>query len=237
MCDDHIIAHLHVEFTYAPPSRPIPPHNRPQVKVAVHYCSLNVTDVNKLRRTADSDDDLLPTIPGCEFAGEVLEVGDYVTENLRKGDRVVALLAPDHQLGGGLAQQSVVSELDCFQTGDVRLKDAAVLVNGHGTAYLAFTKYCELNEGDSVIVIAGPGGNGLAAIQLAKNVFKAKVYVVCNTDDTSSVMRDEGAHKTISVNEGLSKVYRFLEKSLKEKKAKLVYDAVGGGLMYLAADL
>lgn len=190
-----------------------------------------------MQRTAASDDELLPTIPGREFAGEVLEVGDYVTQNIRKGDRVAALLATDHQLGGGLAQCSVVSELDCFQTGDVRTRDAAVLINGHATAYLAFTKYCQLQENDVVIVIAGPGGNGLAAIQLAKNVFKAKVYVICNTDDTSDLIRDEGAHKSISINEGASKVYRFLEKSLKEKKAKLVYDAVGGGLMYLAADL
>lgn len=207
------------------------------VRINIHYCSLNETDVNRMQRSADSDDGQLPTIPGCEFAGEVLEVGDYVSENLHKGDKVVALLAPDHQMGGGLAQQSVVSELDCFQTGDVALRDAAVLVNGHGTAYLAFTKYCALEEGDVVIVIAGAAGNGLAAIQLAKNVFKAKVYVICNTDESSSVIRDEGAHKSISINEGLSKVYKTMEASFKDKKAKLVYDAVGGGLMYLAADL
>lgn len=74
-------------------------------------------------------------------------------------------------------------------------RDAAVLVKGHGTAFLAFTKYSELKENDIVIVLAGPAGNGLAAIQIAKNVFKAKVYVICDTDDTSSLIRDEGAHK------------------------------------------
>lgn len=143
----------------------------------------------------------------------------------------------DHQIGGGLAEQSVVSELDCFQIGSVSLKDAALLINGHGTALLAFTKYCELQENDVVIVIAGPGGNGLAAIQLAKNVFKAKVYVICDTEDTSALIRAEGAHKSVSVNVGLSKVYSFLETSMKDTKAKCVYDACGGGLMYVAADL
>lgn len=116
-------------------------------------------------------------------------------------------------------------------------KHAAVLINGHGSAYLAFTKYCTLEENDVVIVIAGAGGNGMAAIQLAKNVFKAKVYVVCDTEDSSSLIRDEGAHRSICASEGLTKVYRFLESSLKDKKAKLVYDAVGEGLMYVAADL
>lgn len=116
-------------------------------------------------------------------------------------------------------------------------RDAAVLVKAHGTALLAFTKYCELKENDIVIVIAGPAGNGLAAIQIAKNVFKAKVYVIGDTDDTSALLRDEGAHKAISVNEGLGKVYKFFEDALKGRKAKVVYDAVGNGLMYVAADL
>lgn len=130
-----------------------------------------------------------------------------------------------------------MSQLDCFHIGSVSLKDAALLVKGHGTALLAFTKYCPLVENDVVIVIVGPGGNGLAAVQLAKNVFRAKVYVICDTDDSSALIRDEGAHKSISLNEGLDKVYAFMETSLKGKKAKAVYDAVGGGLMYVVSDL
>lgn len=117
------------------------------------------------------------------------------------------------------------------------MKNAAVLVQGHATALLAFSKYCQLNENDNVIVIAGPGGNGLAAIQLANSVFKAKVYAICDTEDTSALIRDEGAYKSIGINEGLNKVYKFLQNNLKENKAKVVYDAVGGGLMYVAADL
>lgn len=35
---------------------------------------------------------LLPTIPGCEFSGEIIEVGDYVTRDLKVGDKVMALL-------------------------------------------------------------------------------------------------------------------------------------------------
>lgn len=128
-------------------------------------------------------------------------------------------------------------EVDCFNCGTVSTKDAAVLVKAHGTAFYAFTKYCELKENDIVIVLAGAAGNGLAAIQIAKNVFKAKVYVISDTDDTSALIRDEGAHKSISVNEGLPKVYKFFVDALKGRKAKLVYDAVGDGLMYLAADL
>lgn len=131
----------------------------------------------------------------------------------------------------------MVSELDCFHTEDVSTKHAAVLINGHGSAYLAFTKYCQLKENDVVIVLAGSGGNGMAAIQLAKNVFRAKVYVITDTEANSSLIRDEGAHRSICSKEGLTKVYKSLESSFKDQKAKLVYDAVGQGLMYVAADL
>lgn len=128
-------------------------------------------------------------------------------------------------------------ETDCFNCGTVSRKDAAVLVKAHGTAFLAFTKYCELKENDIVIVVAGAAGNGLAAIQIAKNVFKAKVYVICDTDDTGTIIRAEGAHKSISVKEGLAKVHKFFDEALKGRKAKVVYDAVGDGLLYVAADL
>lgn len=136
-----------------------------------------------------------------------------------------------------MAEECVVSEDECFDVGSVSLRNAAVLLQGYGSALLAFTKYCELKENDIVIVIAGPGGNGLAAIQLASSVFKAKVLAICDTEDSSALIRDEGAFNSICINEGLSKVYKFLDKALEGKKAKVVYDAVGGGLLHLTADL
>lgn len=141
------------------------------------------------------------------------------------------------RLGGGLANECVLNENDCFDVGTVSLKNAAVMVQGHAAALLAFSKYSQLDENDNVIVIAGPGGNGLAAIQLANSVYKAKVYAICDTEDTSALIRDEGAYKSIGINQGLNKVYKYLETNLKDNKAKVVYDAVGSGLLYVAADL
>lgn len=62
------------------------------IRMSVDFCSLNIADVNKLSRKDNSDETLLPTIPGCEFSGEVTEVGDFVVENIKIGDKVVALL-------------------------------------------------------------------------------------------------------------------------------------------------
>lgn len=62
------------------------------IRMSVDFCSLNKADINKLSSEYNSDESLLPTIPGSEFAGEVIEVGDFVVENIKKGDKVVALL-------------------------------------------------------------------------------------------------------------------------------------------------
>lgn len=62
------------------------------VRMSVDFCSLNLADINKLSSKNNSDETILPTIPGCEFSGEVMEVGDFVVENIKKGDKVVALL-------------------------------------------------------------------------------------------------------------------------------------------------
>lgn len=186
--------------------------------------------------TQQNEEILLPMIPGSEFAGEVLELGDNCRQNFKAGDKVAALLAHRH-LGGGLAEECVVSEDECFDVSGISLENAAVVLQGHGTALLAFSQYCVLEENDPVVVIAGPGGNGLAAIQLASRVYKAKVYAICDTEDTSALLRDEGAYKSISINEGPKNVYKFLESALKEKKAKAIYDAVGGETLHIAADL
>lgn len=57
----------------------------------------------------------------------------------------------------------------------VSLKDAAVMICGHSTAVYAFANLCKPKEGDNVVVSAGPAGLGLAAVDVAANVYKAKV--------------------------------------------------------------
>lgn len=39
-----------------------------------------------------NDEILLPMIPGSEFSGEVLEVGDNCKQNFKPGDKIAALL-------------------------------------------------------------------------------------------------------------------------------------------------
>lgn len=58
---------------------------------------------------------------------------------------------------------------------EIERKDAAVLTYGHSTALYTFSKLTQLKENERVLVSAGSAGLGLAAVDVAANVFKAKV--------------------------------------------------------------
>ncbi|XP_059608010.1 quinone oxidoreductase-like protein 2 [Phlebotomus argentipes] len=203
-----------------------------QVKIGVHFCSLNYTDVRIMEGSQEVE---LPLVPGSEFSGEILAVDPDNRLDFSVGDRVLALRG--HLTScGGLASEVILSEMDCFLLSDISLKDAAILPYGHGTAMLTFSKYCPLDENDTVIVIAGPGGLGLGAIEVASSVYRARVIAICDTEDSSILIRDEGAFQTICMSEGYAKVYRFLKSALGDRRAKCIYDAVGGEALHLLQD-
>lgn len=102
---------------------------------------------------------------------------------------------------------------------------------------LAFTKYAPIKEGDDVIICAGPGGDGLAAIDIAHNIFKANVYVVFASSSIDALVRDESAHKAINCNVGLTKVYNYFKNTLGSKQFKVVYDTYDSRLLHVIADL
>lgn len=59
--------------------------------------------------------------------------------------------------------------------GDLERKDAAVIAYGHSTALFTFSKLATIKEKDRVIISAGPAGMGLAAVDIAANVYRAQV--------------------------------------------------------------
>lgn len=200
--------------------------------MAVNYCSLNYVDTKVFEGERKFP---LPIVPGTEFSGEVLELGSGVDKSeFSIGGRVVALT---RKCGGGLAEQAVVDQINCWSLPNISLKNAAILPYGHGTALLAFTKYAPIDENDIVIILAGPAGLGLGAIEIASNVFKARVFAVSDTEDSSSLLRDEGAEKAVCMSEGVPTVYKFLREALGKNRAAVVYDAVGQGHLHTFQDL
>jgi NADPH2:quinone reductase len=114
-------------------------------------------------------------IPGLEFAGTVVEVGERVSERA-VGDAVMGVVG-----GGAYAEQLVVHERQTMVVPEgVSLIDAAAIPEVAITAYDALVLQGGLGAGGWALVHAGASGVGTAAIQLARAV-GARVAVTCST--------------------------------------------------------
>ena len=126
-----------------------------EVRVAVEAAGLNFRDV--LRATGTLDTGLL----GREMCGRVVEVGADVS-NVSAGDRVVALA-----FGTFAPEVLTRAELVAPAPPGVPAAALATVPVAFVTAALAFD-LARLAAGERVLVHAGTGGVGLAAIQLAR---------------------------------------------------------------------
>ena len=104
-----------------------------------------------------------PFIPGNEGAGEVVAVGEGVTQ-FKVGDRIMSR----HRLGA-LAQLGNARAEDCdpVPTG-MSIEKAAVFRGAYHTAYHALVQRARMKACDWVMVNGAAGGIGIAAIQVAK---------------------------------------------------------------------
>lgn len=141
-------------------------------------------------------------------------------------------------IGGGLSHQCFVPETECIRI-DPRIsqKDAATIIQGYSNALLAFSKYAPIKEGDDIVILAGPGGDGLAAIEVANKVYKANVHVVFASSSIDGIVRDDSVYKAINCNVGLTKVYNFFKGTLGAKQFKSVYDTYDSKLLHVISDL
>ncbi|GAA2808123.1 hypothetical protein GCM10010452_40930 [Crossiella cryophila] len=102
---------------------------------------------------------------GAEAAGEVVEIGPDATE-LRVGDRVFGMIT------GGFGTHAVAADerfLTAIPSGWTE-ETAASIPIAFLTAYHCLVDLAELRAGQSILVHAGAGGVGMAAIQLAKHL-------------------------------------------------------------------
>ena len=132
---------------------------------------------------------------GLECCGEAVELGDAV-EGWRRGDRVMALLP-----GGGYAEEAVV---DAGSAMPVPKSFSDVEGGAFPEAFLtAFLNLFELGQapaGGSVLVHAGGGGVGTAAIRLCREA-GLRVLVTAGSEGKCQRCRAMGASAAINYRE------------------------------------
>lgn len=151
---------------------------------------------------------------GCDFAGEIVEVGKSVTQ-FQVGDRVFGF---DDQGFGAHAEYKVISadaSIAHIPKGLAYTEAAALAEGGHYA--LCDIRATGVVEGQYVMVYGATGAIGSAAVQLLKYL-GAYVVAVCSTKHINLV-KSLGADEVIDyTKEDISKTtHRF----------DLVFDAVG----------
>jgi len=170
-----------------------------EVVVRVRAAGVNFADV-LVRQGRYPQPPELPTVPGSEIAGDV------------DGRRVMAL-----PRGGGYAEAVAVDERLV-----VPLPEGASFEEGAGflltflTGWIPLTRQVRVGEGSVVLVHAGSGGVGSAAIQLAKHL-GARVVATASTEEKRAVAAEQGADEVVGYDDFVDGV-----------RADVVLDPVGG---------
>jgi NADPH2:quinone reductase len=212
--------------SYGPPEvvrveeRPSPTVETGQVRVRVGAAAVNFPDVlliaNQYQISVPP-----PFVPGSEFAGEIIEVGDG-TEGFAVGDRVTGT-----GLYGAFAEEVAVPAASLARIPDgVDDRTAAAFGVAYRTAYHTLRSMAQIQAGDKLVVLGAGGGVGLAAVQLGVQL-GASVTAVASSAEKLDVAASYGASHVVNYKSA------DLRGALKEAVpggAQAVIDPVGGEL-------
>ncbi|KAL2842571.1 putative zinc-binding dehydrogenase family oxidoreductase [Aspergillus pseudoustus] len=181
--------------TFSKESIPIPRPEPNQVLVKISHVAQNPTDVQSFDNNAFGDGALL----GCDFVGEVVELGSKVTR-YALGDIIAGLIwGGEIKYLGAYGEYCVADELISFKVpSGISPAQASTVPLAVATAWLTwFSKDClgldkEQGNGASVLVWGGSSSVGLYAIQLA-SIYGFDVVTTCSTKHTDLV-RSHGAN-------------------------------------------
>lgn len=165
---------------------PTPMYGAEDILVSVKATALNRADL--LQRMGMYPNPFPGTldIPGLEFAGTVVAIGDRVTA-WKVGDHVMGIVS-----GGAYAEQLVLHERQAMAVpSTVSVNDAAAIPEVFITAWDALVVQGGLTSGRWAMVHAGASGVGTAGIQIAKAI-GARIIVTCSSGKVQSC-KDLGA--------------------------------------------
>jgi len=152
-----------------------------EVEVAIQATGLNFKDVLQVLGMASEDDAWF----GGECAGRVARVGPGVS-HLRPGDDVMAV-------GRGCLASFVTLPADLVQRRPPEMspEEAAAFPIAFLTAEFCLSHIGALRTGQRVLIHAGTGGVGMAAIQLAQ-LAGAKVFATAGSEWKRALLRSIG---------------------------------------------
>ncbi len=166
----------------------------------------------------------LPFVPGSEVSGVVTKAPPG--SGFKSGDRVMALVDNAGLTRGGYSEVADAAPVAVYHVPDkMSFEEAAGFHLVFQTGWFGLHRRANLKAGETLLVHAGAGGVGSAAIQLGKAA-GATVIATAGSDEKVEVCRTLGADHAINY-----KTQDFVEEVKRitaGRGADVVYDPVGG---------
>jgi NADPH:quinone reductase-like Zn-dependent oxidoreductase len=164
-----------------------------QVQIRVRAAGINNADMSRLSGLVEEIS--FPYIPGTDVSGEIEAVGAAVT-HLGKGDRIFG-----RALAGGYAEKTCLAAAEAFELpSNLSFAEGAAIPIPFYTAYNVLHRKGGLKSGETVLISAGGGGVGVAAIQLAK-LAGARVVTTVGSQEKAEQVRALGADLAVNYKE------------------------------------
>jgi NADPH:quinone reductase-like Zn-dependent oxidoreductase len=222
---------------------PDPKPRKDQVLVRVRACSLNHLDIWARKGLPGVK---LPHILGSDIAGEIVEIGEYVT-GFKAGQRV--LLAPmlfcnrcakcvaglqnqcrefnvlGNGVDGGNCELIAVPAVNVIPIPEnLDFNQAASVPLVFLTAWHMLVGRAGIRQGQTVLVLGGGSGVGIAAIQIAK-LFHARVLTTAGDETKLEKARALGAD--YGINHYTQKISDEVRKITSKAGVDIVVEHVG----------
>jgi NADPH2:quinone reductase len=191
-----------------------------EVLIRVRAAAVNFLDI-LLCQGKYQEKPPLPFTPGAEISGTVEAVGDGVA--LRVGERV---LATPPLPRGGFAEWVVVPESHVYPIPDsLGWNEAAAMFITYQTAYYALHRCAKIRPGEVLLVHAGAGGVGSAAIQLGLAA-GARVIATAGGPEKVQLCKQMGAEAAIDYR--AEDFVQAVKELTNGRGADVIFDPVGG---------
>jgi len=190
-----------------------------EARVAIRAAGINFPDILMCAGEYQLKPEL-PFIPGVEAAGDVIEIGEGVT-NAKVGDRVIVKL----RFGAYAEEVAVAASQLTPMPPNFDYAEAATFLAGHGTAWHGLVDRGHLQKGEVLLVHGAGGGVGLAAVELGKYL-GATVIAAASSEEKLEVARARGAdHGVLYSREPFRDAVKRITGG---RGADVVFDPVGG---------
>ena len=204
----------------------LPSPSAGQVQVKIFASGVNPIDYKIRQGIAPYAMPELPAVLGTDLAGEIVAIGDGVTD-FAVGDAVYGLTGGVRGLQGSLAEYANVdAELLALKPKNLSMREAAALPLVALTAWEGLVDKANVKAGQKVLIQGGAGGVGHVAVQIAK-ALGADVYATASTGK-QELLKALGAtpidYHTVSPAD-------YVDAYTQGKGFDIVYDTVGGSVL------